>query len=60
MPVFLPGKFHGQRSLTGYRPWGHIESDPTEHAHTLSLIRHVKIAKMWNERMKCLVIVGLK
>ena len=22
-PVFLSGKFHGQRSLSGYRPWGH-------------------------------------
>ena len=22
-PVFLPGEFHGQRSLTGYCPWGH-------------------------------------
>ena len=22
-PVFLPGKFHGQRSLMGYSPWGH-------------------------------------
>ena len=21
-PVFLPGKFHGQRSLVGYSPWG--------------------------------------
>ena len=21
-PVFLPGKFHGQRSLAGYGPWG--------------------------------------
>ena len=30
-PVFLPGKFHGQRSLVGYRPWGHKESDATEH-----------------------------
>ena len=20
-PVFLPGKFHGQRSLVGYSPW---------------------------------------
>ena len=29
-PVFLPGKFHGQRSLTGYSPWGHKESDMTE------------------------------
>ena len=22
-PVFLPGKFHGQRSLVGYSPWVH-------------------------------------
>ena len=21
-PVFLPGKFHGQRNLVGYSPWG--------------------------------------
>ena len=21
-PVFLPGKFHGHRSLEGYSPWG--------------------------------------
>ena len=25
--VFLPGEFHGQRSLEGYSPWGHKESD---------------------------------
>ena len=25
---------HGQRSLEGYSPWGHKESDMTEHAHT--------------------------
>ena len=31
-PVFLPGKFHGQRSLVGYSPWGHTELDMTEHA----------------------------
>ena len=24
-PVFLPGEFHGQRSLAGYSPWGHKE-----------------------------------
>ena len=29
-PVFLPGKFHGQRSLAGYSPWGRKESDTTE------------------------------
>ena len=21
--LFLPGEFHGQRSLVGYSPWGH-------------------------------------
>ena len=26
-PVFLPGKSHGQRSLVGYSPWGHKESE---------------------------------
>ena len=30
-PVFLPGKFHGQRSLVGYSPWGRKESDTTDH-----------------------------
>ena len=32
-PVFLPGKSHGQRSLAGYSPWGHQESDATERLH---------------------------
>ena len=26
----MPGEFHGQRSLVGYSPWGHKESDTTE------------------------------
>ena len=29
-PVLLPGKFHGQRSLVSYNPWGPKESDTTE------------------------------
>ena len=29
-PVLLPGESHGQRSLVGYSPWGHKESDTTE------------------------------
>ena len=29
-PVFLPGEFHGQRSLVGYSPWGGKELDTTE------------------------------
>ena len=35
----LPRKFHGQRNLVGYSPWGHNESDTTKglstHAHCL-------------------------
>ena len=30
MPVFLPGKSHGLRSLVGYSLWGHNELDTTE------------------------------
>ena len=29
-PVFLPGEFHGHRSLGGYHPQGHKELDTTE------------------------------
>ena len=29
-PVFLPGEFHGQRSLVGYSQQGHKELDTTE------------------------------
>ena len=29
-PSFLPGKSHGQRSLTGYSPGGHKELDTAE------------------------------
>ena len=36
-PVLLSGKFHGQRSLTGCRPWGHKELDMTEQ---LSIVQY--------------------
>ena len=36
-PVFLPGKSHGQRSLTGYSSWGCKELDTTERLHFTSL-----------------------
>ena len=32
-PVFLPGESHGRRSLVGYSPRGHEESDTTERLH---------------------------
>ena len=33
-PVFLPGKFHGQKSLVGYSPCSHRELDTADHAGT--------------------------
>ena len=39
IPVLLPGKAHGRRSLVGCSPWGHKESDTTERLHfSLSFI----------------------
>ena len=55
-PVFLPGKSHGQRSLVGYSPWGHKESDMTEQLHFLFLgfeiIKHLEVIKgFYKEKM---------
>ena len=33
IPVFLPEKSNGQRSLAGYSPWDHKESDMTDREH---------------------------
>ena len=38
--VFLPGEFHGQRSLVDYSPWGRKESDVTERLNTHT---HIKV-----------------
>ena len=37
-PVFLPGEFHGQRSLVGYNLWACKESDMADHVHTREFI----------------------
>ena len=43
-PVFLPGEFHGQRSLAGYSPCGHKESDMTQrlnnNTYCIGLLRY--------------------
>ena len=36
-PLFLHGKFHGQRNLAGYSPYGCKESDTTELTSVISL-----------------------
>ena len=48
-PVFLPGKSHGQRSLAGYSPWGHKESDTSEHSTcTLLSSLYAKLGMLQN------------
>ena len=46
--VFLPGKFHGQRSLAGYSLWHHKKMDPTEATQQAS--RHTKEREIWQTR----------
>ena len=43
-PAFLPGASHGQRSLAGYSPWGHKESDMTEQLSTPTHPQFVTVA----------------
>ena len=38
IPVFLPGEFHGQRSLVSYSPWSHKELNTTERVSLIKLI----------------------
>ena len=38
-PVFLPGKFHGQRGQAGYSPQSCKVLDTTEHTHTHTLLQ---------------------
>ena len=45
-PVFLPGKSPGRRSLVGYSPWRHKESDTTEHHHHYHHL-HLMGLKAW-------------
>ena len=56
-PVFLPGKFHGQRSLVGCSPWGLKESDTTDrlsaHIHLVSrlyTLLPVILVLIWQNR----------
>ena len=45
--VFLPGEFHGRRSLVGYSPWGHKELDMTER-----LTHKRQVMRIINGRMR--------
>ena len=67
-PVFLPKKFHGQRTLVGYSPWGCKESDTAQHACTHAIISTLvftpgasaslssslfQSADLWVQTLKC-------
>ena len=56
--VFLPGEFHGQKSLEIYCPWGCKESDMTEateheHKHILVIKIQYPLCKHEKENTFC-------
>ena len=54
-PGFLPGESLGQRSLVGYSPWGHKESDTTERLsmQACTPIQQYSISKTLQEIKRC-------
>ena len=54
-PVFLPGEFHGERSLVGYSRWGPKESDKTEQLSTHTLHSKSQYITMGGEKHICLL-----
>ena len=59
--MFLPGEFHGERSVEGYSPWGHKESDTTERLIWSDLKRStqayttIKLLKDKGQKKKCIL-----
>ena len=53
----LAGKSHGRRSVVGYSPWGHKESDTIERFHfyfhyqILKSKLHLKFSSFWHFKM---------
>ena len=68
IPIFLPGESHGERSLVGYSPWGHKESDKaevTQHTHIMGkdMATHSSILAWripWREEPGRLQSMGLQ
>ena len=53
-PVFLPGKFHGQRSLVGYSPWS-AKSQTLMSTHANPICFHVPFAStLYTSSSPCL------
>ena len=48
-PILLPRKLHGWRSLVGYSPWGHKESDTISASLSLSYsLLGLRVPENWN------------
>ena len=61
-PAFLPGEFHGQRSLVGYRPWGHkvlnklkVISCPFEYDRTVCELKPWTSVIYWSFQLLMLI-----
>ena len=55
-PVLLPGKSHGWRRLEGCSPWGHKESDTTEHWKELNWL-NLRLTQLVKEHSDNLLIL---
>ena len=51
-PEFLSGKFHGQRSLVGYSPWGPTKSWTWLNMHTLKIKWYMHLDRPKNRVVK--------
>ena len=49
--VFLPGEFHGQRSLAGYSPWSHKE---------LNMTKQLMLSLSFRQELSCVAINNLQ
>ena len=54
--VFLPGEFHGQRSLVGYSPWDRKEADITEQLSPSFSFSLVHLNVLFHSFKKCVIV----
>ena len=54
-PVFLPGEFHGQRSLAEYRSWGHKELEMTDWLTLFILFYDLFVCFEYQLLIRCIV-----
>ena len=52
IPIFLPGEFHGQRSLEGWSLWDHKELDMTEQLQLLQFKKITFLQSLWHCKSK--------